>query len=77
MVLNPTVPLRNVFDTLQKLDPSDQNPEAKIMKKKLGPRGSKNRKSVVQRLQNGQEMRNDLAITLCWALYFIGTPGAR
>ena len=37
MVLNPTVPLRNFFETLQKLDPgtppSDPNPKAKVMKK--------------------------------------------
>ena len=45
MVLNPTVPLRNVFDTLQKLDPeggypppSYPNLKAKVMKK-MGPEG--------------------------------------
>ena len=70
MMLNPTVPLRKFFETLQKLDPpSDPNPKAKVMKKKWGPRGSKNRKSVVQRLKNGQEMRNDLAITLWWVTF--------
>ena len=54
MVLNPTVTLRNVFDTLQKIDPtpppSDPNPKAKVMKKKWGVRVSINRKSVIQRL---------------------------
>ena len=49
MVLNPTVTLRNVFDTLQKkstpgVPPSDPNPKAKVMGKKVGPEGSKNRK---------------------------------
>ena len=76
MMLNPTVTLRNFFETLQKLDPeggvpppSDPNPKAKVMKKKWGPRGLKNRKSVVQGLKNGQKMRNDLAITLSWGTF--------
>ena len=81
MLLNPTVPLRNFFETLQKLDPEgsppDPNPQAKVMKKKLGLRGSKNRKLVVQRLQNGQEMHNDQAITLSWALFLIWTSENR
>ena len=54
MMLNPTVPLRNFFDTLQKIDPegaypppSDPNPKAKVMEKKLGPEGV--RKSKIGR----------------------------
>ena len=44
-MLNPTVRLRNFFETLQKLDPeggtppSVPNPKAKVMKKKVGPEG--------------------------------------
>ena len=75
MMLNPTVTLRNFFETLQKLDPEGgvpplgPKPEGQSYEKKWGPGGSKNRKSVVQRLQNGQEMRNDLAITLSWGTF--------
>ena len=76
MMLNLTVTLRNVFDTLQKIDPEGgylpplgPKPEGQSYEKKVGPEGSKNRNSVVQRLKNGQEMRNDLAITLCWVTF--------
>ena len=76
MMLNPTVPLRNFFETLQKLDPEGgvppplgPKPEGQSYEKKVGPEGLKNRKSVVQRLKNGQEMRNDLAITLCFGTF--------
>jgi predicted transcriptional regulator len=35
----------------------------------LGPRGSKNRKRVIQRLKNGQEMHNDLGSTLWFGTF--------
>ena len=39
MVLNPTVPLRNFFETLQKLDPLGPKPEGQRYEKKVGPEG--------------------------------------
>ena len=81
MVLNPTVTFRFFFTSSKKSTPMggtppppDPNPKAKVTKKTLGQRGSKNRKSVAQRLQNGQEMRNDLAITLSWGTVFTFGP---
>ena len=41
-MLNPTVPLRNFFETLQKLDPEGGGYPPlgpKVMKKKVGPEG--------------------------------------
>ena len=78
MVLNPTVTLRNLFGTLQKIGPTTltpsplgPKPEGQSYEKKLGPRGSKNRKRVVQRLKNGQDVRNDLGSHFVLALFLI------
>ena len=49
--------------------PLGPKPEGQSYEKKVGPEGIKNRRSVVQRLKNGQKMCNDLAITLSWGTF--------
>ena len=39
MMLNPTVTLRNFFDTLQKLDPEGGGTQTRSYEKKVGPEG--------------------------------------
>ena len=39
MMLNPTVTLRNFFDTLQKINPLKPKPEGQSYEKKSGARG--------------------------------------
>ena len=44
------------------------------MKKKVGPEGVEKSKIGRSEALNGQEMRNDLAITLCWGTLFHLNP---